>query len=62
MDWKKWLFAAVIIIVVTNLVVVSAIPDSIIGLNVAIIAGMFSGVAFLAWWQGRDEPRDSDTS
>jgi len=55
MNWTKWIITAVVVIAVINLIVVSALPDYILGLNIALLAGIFAGVGYLTWWKNRTE-------
>lgn len=55
MNWKKWFITAAIVIVTTNVVAISTLPEQILGLNIALLAGMFSGIGFLAWWKNHHE-------
>ena len=60
MQWKKWLTVSAIILVVTTVVAVTVPSEEIIGVNVAALAGIFSGVGYLAWWENRNEQHSDE--
>ena len=60
MDWKEWFFTVIIVITITNVIAISTLPERILGLNIAMLGGIFSGVGFLAWWQNHHEQQSDE--